>query len=394
MKRKAAGSIGERAGAAKDCPSQESGGTRAGAAHAAELPLDCNNRSFLGALLAAGAVLQVVYLVLLLSVLIVHKTYVADRPAVGGYLETIWSWLPLAALGWVLVNLAWAVQAVRRRTRGAYEIHLALAIACGWIVIGMQAVIFARGLTMQPLVLDYSTPAERPPTATASDSTVAPVGDPKAGEKVFSTTCITCHGPRGEGLANLAPSLQASSFLASADNLAVTRVIREGRPVGDPSNKSGKMMPARGGNPFLTEEDISHLVAFVRSLRDGSPSASGIAEAGPSVSLARWVVPSPAPPPSSLDLEVVDRDDNDGIERIQRDSQRRETLMRRLTLALTGVHGLFVLGMLTISSNLLLTGVLASRRATPRRLRRLSVGGWWIAAGAWVLVAWLCFWWR
>lgn len=392
MNRKAAETIGDRSWAAVP-PPQGGGGLPVGAAHASDSPERRDAGSFFGGLFAACAMLQVVYLVLLLSVFIVHKTYVADRPTTGGYLEASYSWLLLAALAWVLVNLAWAVQAMRRRKRDAYGIHLALAIACGWIVIGIQAVMFARSVTMQPLVLDYSTPGRRPAAAASAESSSAPAGDPKAGEKAFSTTCITCHGPRGEGLADLAPSLRASAFIASADDASVAAVIRQGRAVGDPNNKSGKMMPARGGNPFLSEEDISHLVAFVRLLSSGSPTASAGAEAGPNVSLARWVVPAAAPPPSGLALETVDLDDSAGLERMKRDAQRRQTLMRRLTLALTGVHGLFLLGVLTISSNWLLTGIWV-RPAATRLLRTLSTGGWWIAAVAWVFVAWLCFWWR
>lgn len=345
----------------------------------------------IGKLFTAYAVLQVVFLVLLVSVVIVHKTFLNNPIDVDGHLESSWAWLVIAALAWVLVNFAWALRAIRRRSHGGFESHLALVIACGWIVIGIQAAMFARSFAMQPLVLDYSLPAARTTTADAAESATATIGDPKAGEKVFSTTCITCHGPRGGGLANLAPSLQASKFIASSDDAAVASVIRQGRAVGDPNNKSGKMMPARGGNPFLGEEDISHLVAFLRTLESGTPAASG----GPSVSLARWVVPTPNAPPDGFNLDTVARESRAGLDRMPRDAGRRQTLIRGLTLALTGVHGLFVLGVLTVSSNLLLPRLLATRRAAPPRMFRTLTGiGWWIAAIAWVFVAWLCFWWR
>ncbi|MEZ6080590.1 MAG: cytochrome c [Pirellulaceae bacterium] len=89
-------------------------------------------------------------------------------------------------------------------------------------------------------------------------------GDAEEGRKAFSTACITCHGPSGGGMPNLAPSLRGSPFIASADDTAIANVIRLGRPVGDPNNKTGKVMPARGGNPFLGDDKVVHLVAFIR----------------------------------------------------------------------------------------------------------------------------------
>ena len=45
------------------------------------------------------------------------------------------------------------------------------------------------------------------------------------------------------------------------------RVIQVGRPAGDPLNDTGVDMPPRGGNPSLSDEDLAHIVAYLRTLQ-------------------------------------------------------------------------------------------------------------------------------
>lgn len=40
-----------------------------------------------------------------------------------------------------------------------------------------------------------------------------------------------------------------------------------GRSLGDPLNTTGVTMPAKGNNPALTDEDLSNIVAYLRTLR-------------------------------------------------------------------------------------------------------------------------------
>lgn len=353
---------------------------------------------FVARLFFLCGILLIAFWGLLLSVFVVHKTYVGPEAAMdSGRLEPIWAFLLAAALGWALLNLYWSMTSLQIRSSKGFYNHFAIAIGCGAIAIGIQAVMFAHSLTMQPLVLDYSKVADNrqigqavPPPA---DAGIA--GDPAEGRKVFSTVCLTCHGPTGRGMPNLAPSLVGSAFVASADNAAIARVIRLGRALGEPNNKSGKVMPARGGNPFLTDQQISHLVAFVRSIQDGGSMAStGNADSAPTIQLAKWVVPFATEPAKGLDAQVVEAEKTSGLARRSQQFERRQVLMQGLTLALTGVHGLFLLGVVVLSSNLLITKLTEVRHESSPMLGNLSVSGWVIAAVAWILVAWFCFWWK
>ena len=328
---------------------------------------------------------------LLLFSFVLHKTYVNGQSFNNGSrLESIWAWLMVAGLGWALANLYWSAQSVKSRSEKGFLGHFAIAIGCGLIGLGMQSVMVARSLTQQPLVLDYSNSSESA-TAPQPSAAVASAGNAAEGRKVFSTTCITCHGPTGQGMPNLAPSLVGSQFIGSANDAAVANVIRSGRPLGDPNNKSGKVMPSRGGNPFLTEEQVLHLAAFVRSIQSGgavSPDASK-----PMVQLARWVVPAAAQPPSGLDKLRANSETNAGLSRIEQHAERREGLLRGLTIGLIGVHGVFLLGVVAFSSSLILPRLLTGQPLVDRWAGELAVNGWIIASVSWLLIAWFCFWW-
>ena len=349
---------------------------------------------------AGSAALLVVFWTLLLAAIVIHTAYgPGHRGQDGERLESIWAWLVMAALAWALVNLVWSLQAVRHRFVQGFYLHFALAIGCGLIAVSIQSVMFARALTMRPQVLDYSHVGGRrgesgPPPAAAGDAFAT--GDAQQGKQLFATGCVTCHGPTGEGMANLAPSLIGSEFIAGADATAVASVIRNGRPVGHPQNKSGKAMPAKGGNPFLTEEQIAHLVAFIDSLRDGGKLAGGGGEGGadPAVQLSRWVVPAPAPPPAGMDEAIVAHDDRAGLPIGERFAERRRTLLGTLTLALTGVHGLFVWGVMVVAGSVVAPKLITGRPLRYRVLRPLSMAGWALAAAAWLMIAVVCFWWR
>ena len=86
------------------------------------------------------------------------------------------------------------------------------------------------------------------------------------GATVYSASCAACHGPAGEGVTDLGPALRASAFLAARTDDQVVAFLVQGRPASDPANTTGIDMPARGGDPSLTDADLRDLVAFLRSL--------------------------------------------------------------------------------------------------------------------------------
>jgi mono/diheme cytochrome c family protein len=82
------------------------------------------------------------------------------------------------------------------------------------------------------------------------------------GKKVFDDVCMPCHGPSGEGIPNLAPSLKASAFVKSQDAKALSAFIRKGR---DEKEKKyaefASVMPPYNGS----EEKADAVAAFIKS---------------------------------------------------------------------------------------------------------------------------------
>jgi mono/diheme cytochrome c family protein len=92
-----------------------------------------------------------------------------------------------------------------------------------------------------------------------------PALDLDSGRAAFNNACAICHGFEGEGLPGLGSSLVDNQFVLSSTEAEFVELIRNGRPADDPNNVSGRDMPARGGNPGLTDGDLKNIAAFVRS---------------------------------------------------------------------------------------------------------------------------------
>ncbi len=87
------------------------------------------------------------------------------------------------------------------------------------------------------------------------------------GSKVYASTCIACHGKDGVGIQGNGKALAKNEFVKSLDDDALLAFIKRGRDPGDPKNTTGVGMPARGGNPALTDDDLLDVIAYVRTLQ-------------------------------------------------------------------------------------------------------------------------------
>ena len=116
---------------------------------------------------------------------------------------------------------------------------------------------------------DDEEPKSEPAAAAESNvEAAASTGDPVAGEKVYQGTCVACHGPDAKGVENLGKSLHPSysDFVSTRTDEELVEYIKVGRLPDDPLNTTGVAMPAKGGNPALTEEDMYNVVAYMRTL--------------------------------------------------------------------------------------------------------------------------------
>jgi disulfide bond formation protein DsbB len=111
-------------------------------------------------------------------------------------------------------------------------------------------------------------PANTPAAQAAAPAQTAPHGNAEEGKQLFLTTCSACHGPEGKGVQGLGKDMTHSEFIAQLSDEELLAFIKVGRPVGDPLNTTGVMMPPKGGNPALTDEQLIDVIAFIRSIHE------------------------------------------------------------------------------------------------------------------------------
>ena len=92
----------------------------------------------------------------------------------------------------------------------------------------------------------------------------------QTGRVLFEENCTSCHGKNGEG--GVGSALNSQEFLAMVSDELFFSLTRSGVP--------GTLMPAWGqafGGPF-TDQQLSQLVAFVRSWEPTAPEVETVAE--------------------------------------------------------------------------------------------------------------------
>jgi disulfide bond formation protein DsbB len=93
-----------------------------------------------------------------------------------------------------------------------------------------------------------------------------PKGDAAAGQQLFVSNCSACHGVTGEGITGLGKPLTSSEFVGGLSDEELLAFIKQGRTPDDPLNTSGVVMPPKGGNPALTDEQLGAIIAYIRSI--------------------------------------------------------------------------------------------------------------------------------
>jgi len=138
-------------------------------------------------------------------------------------------------------------------------------------------------------------------TEVAAAPTEGPLFDPAqvaAGKAAFDTVCIACHGIDARGVPGLGKDLVHSEFVHGLSDEELVQFIITGRPAFDPANTTGIEMPARGGNPTITDEQIEQIVVYLRSLaaEEGIiPVQAGAAEPAQATTAPEEAAAEPAP---------------------------------------------------------------------------------------------------
>lgn len=190
-----------------------------------------------------------------------------------GFLDVKWGAANTVVLIVSSVFMATAVTFVQRNRRWPVIIALGATFLCGVIFMAVKSVEYEHKFHEN---LVWGTKFyELPPgfdLATGSSAVGAlAAGDLAQGTRIWNTTCRSCHGVAGEGVAGQGRDIRSSEFIQSRDDLELVAYIKVGRTIGDPLNTTGMAMPPKGGNPLLTDQDLIHVVAYVRNFQAPLP---------------------------------------------------------------------------------------------------------------------------
>lgn len=159
----------------------------------------------------------------------------------------------------------------------------------GGIALVLIALFAARpGVTpvaVAPVEEQQAAPTPLPTAAVAAPQQVALL-DPllvTKGSNAFQSICSACHGFNAQGIPGLGKTLIGSEFVASQTDADLVAFIIKGRDLSDPLNTTGVMMPPRGGNPALSDDDLLNIVYYIRSLNGVEVAQAAPVTAAPTV---------------------------------------------------------------------------------------------------------------
>jgi len=109
---------------------------------------------------------------------------------------------------------------------------------------------FGEAMAQLPTPTEESVSSEK--TFETLAATPIATGDPIAGEKIFVSACAACHGQ----------DMIHSEFIATRTDHELIEFIEVGGLPDEPL-----VMPPRGGNPTLTDENLDDIAAYLRSLQ-------------------------------------------------------------------------------------------------------------------------------
>lgn len=145
------------------------------------------------------------------------------------------------------------------------KIHLALLLGAGLALAALTGCDQNSGASTSDSASDPAPDPSTPVAQAAAPAAAAPSAD--HGRQLFTSTCTGCHGAMGQGVPHLGKDLQTSKFVAGLSDSQLVDFISQGRPTSDPLNTTHVAMPPKGGNPALSSQDITDIVAYLRELQ-------------------------------------------------------------------------------------------------------------------------------
>ncbi|MFZ1755373.1 MAG: disulfide oxidoreductase [Caldilineaceae bacterium] len=210
---------------------------------------------------------------------LIQKTTIFGAPtacAAGVPCTTVWiNWLGfitiplLAMIAFLLITIAMITAYYSNQPDEESETPLrwpVVAVIAGALLLyggvyaQAQAAKEAKAAALPVTVLAGTEHAEHNPVEPAAASPAL-----EEGKTLYVQACAACHGADGAGIATLGNGFDTSAFMAESDDTAVLAMVRAGREPGAVENTSGVAMPASGGRPDLTDQQLAAIIGYIRS---------------------------------------------------------------------------------------------------------------------------------
>jgi len=136
----------------------------------------------------------------------------------------------------------------------------------------------------------------------------------RTGQVNFLGTCAGCHGTDAHGVQGLGKTLVDSEFVRARSDQELLDFVIAGRQPFDPENTTGILMPPRGGNPGLTDNDLLTIIAYIRTVDGFVPDGSGVVVAAADTEQEEAAAPSSSEPVVFVPADVSALLDSLGVE--------------------------------------------------------------------------------
>lgn len=141
---------------------------------------------------------------------------------------------------------------------------LDVGIALLWaLVIASPIILVGGGMTLRAHLRERNLRTAHARLVAAAPEPTLDLDLATHGRNLFHTVCAACHANDGTGVRGIGRNLVRSNFVASISDDELFAFIVDGRPAAKPLP-----MPARGGRPDLTDDDLRAITAYMRGLQD------------------------------------------------------------------------------------------------------------------------------
>ena len=193
-----------------------------------------------------------------------------------GFLDVTWGAVNTVVLIVSSVSMAGAVTFVQLNNRWAVIVLLGITFLCGVIFMAIKSVEYEHeiheNLVWGPKFYELPHGYEAG-SGSGGAGALAPANIAN-GTTIWNSTCRSCHGTGGEGVAGQGRDIRSSEFIQSRTDLELLAYVKAGRTINDPLNTTGMAMPPKGGNPLLSDQDIIDAIAYVRNFQNPLPQFS------------------------------------------------------------------------------------------------------------------------